>query len=95
MPGGYPAIDITAPDDDLEVLCAGCSRLTIQIANQPVYITFGEGTGMPLYGEPEPYLPTVGQLLRQFDAFKIRAKIPAASLPAGAVQAHVYLTPLV
>lgn len=91
---GYPALDIDAPDIDLETICRGCVRLTIQIVNQPVYITFGHGDGMPEYDQPEPYLPMVGQLLRTFDAFKLRAKIPAGQLPAGSNQAHVYLTPL-
>jgi hypothetical protein len=93
-PGGYPAFDQTATDNDVEIICRGCSRLTCQISNQPIYITFGQGDP-PNFGMPEPYLPFMGQLVRQFDAFKVRSKIPLAQLPAGALQAHAYLIPLV
>lgn len=91
---GYPAVDITAPDSDRETFCTGAKRLTIQISNQAVLITFGRGTP-PIYDQPEPYLPVVGQIapVGGFDAFKVRAKIPAAQLPAGATQAHVTLIP--
>lgn len=91
---GYATTDITAPDIDQEILCPQCNRLTFMISNQAVYITFGQGTPMALYGLAEVYLPTVGQLIRQFDAFKIRAYTPAAKLPAGATQARVQLTPI-
>lgn len=91
---GYPTTDITAPDADKEILCPQCNRLTFMISNQAVYITFGQGTPMAIYGTPEPYLPSVGQLIRQFDAYKIRAYTPAGSLPVGATQARVQLTPI-
>lgn len=91
---GYPTLDITAPDSDQEILCPNCTRLTAFVSNQAVYITFGQGLGMALYGEAEAYLPFSGQLIRQFDAFKIRAYTPAAQLAAGATQARVQLTPI-
>ena len=93
LPVTYGAVDMTAPDHDHEVLCKGCRRLTIQISNQAVYLTFGQGVP-PEYGQPEPYLPAVGQILRDFDALMVRAYTPAASLPAGAQQAQVKLIPL-
>jgi hypothetical protein len=89
----YPTIDATAPDKDVEVLCPGCKRLTIQTVNQRILLTFGKGTP-PLYDEaPEPYFPIVGELVRPFDSFKYRAYTPVAQLPAGAIQAHVTLVP--
>lgn len=91
---GYPTLDITAPDNDKEVLCPGCNRLTIQVSNQAVYITFGHGLPMAMYDQPEVYLPSTGQIGRLFDSFKVRAYTPAANLPAGATQARVLLTPV-
>lgn len=90
---GYTSFDNTAPDTDVELTCPGCKRLTLQVSNQPIYVTFGVGIP-PLYGQPEPYLPTQGQLIRNFDAYKIRARTPTAQLPAGTKQAHVFATPL-
>ena len=92
-PAGYPTFDAATSDTDVEVICRNCVRLTCQVSNQPVYITFGVGDP-PFYGQPEAYLPFVGQLVRRFDAFKVRSKIPTAQLPAGAIQAHVFLVPL-
>jgi hypothetical protein len=94
-PVGYQAVDVVAPDQDQETLCPGCKRLTCQVSWQPVYITFGYGYPIPSYGAPEPYLPFMGQLLRDFDAFKVRAYTPLAQIPAGQRQAQVKLIPLV
>jgi hypothetical protein len=91
---GFPTLDITAPDADKEVLCPGCNRLSVQVSNQAVYITFGAGTPMAIYEPAEVFLPVIGNVLRNFDAFKVRAYTPAASLPAGATQARVQLRPI-
>lgn len=89
----YQTLDQTAPDTDLEVLCPGCTRLTLQVLNQRIVLTFGKGVP-PRYDEmSEPYSPVVGELVRDFDSLKVRAYTPLAQLPAGAVQAHVTLTP--
>jgi hypothetical protein len=89
----YPIIDVTAPDQDVEVLCPGCTRMTIQISNQSIYLTFGHDTPPRYDNQSEPYLPVVGEIVRPFDAFKYRAYTPAAGLPAGAVQAQIKLIP--
>lgn len=96
----YPPYTGTAPDTDTEIICPGCTRLLVQITNQQVVITFGQSPASmpqaypPIYGSPEPFLPLVGEIVRPFDAFKIRALIPAADLPAGQNQAYVSLVPL-
>jgi hypothetical protein len=72
VPGGYPALDAFTTDQDIEVTCRGCRRLSCFVSNQAVYITFGQGDP-PQYGQPEPYPPFAGQLLRDFDAFKVRS----------------------
>lgn len=85
----------TAPDADQEVICPGARRMTMQIANQSVYITFGRGLqGIVQYeATPELYTPVVGSITRDFDAFKIRAQIPAAQLPIEATPAYAILQP--
>jgi hypothetical protein len=85
----------TVPDADLETICSGANRLTLQVTNQAIYITFGVGPqGAVRYDlKPELYLPVTGQIARPFDAFKVRAFTPAAQLPAGATQAFASLTP--
>ena len=90
----FPPFTGTAPDSDTVVICPGASRLLIQVANQPVLITFGHGPAGAVMWEPyaEPYQPTIGSLSREFDAFKVRAQIPKAQLPPGALQAYVNLT---
>lgn len=90
----YLTVDQIAPDTDHEVICPGCNRLTITVLNQPIYLTFGIGRGMPLYDQAEVYVPVTGQIGRQFDAVKFRAYTPAANLPAGALQARVQLVPV-
>ena len=91
----YPSVDTTAPDLDQTILCPGCTRLTIQVSNQPIYITFGIGIGgAPMFQLPEPYLPSTGQIIRDFDAIRFRAYTPLAQLPPGAVPANVKLTPI-
>jgi hypothetical protein len=92
--GYYPVIDQTAPDQPQTVLCPGCVKLIIQISNQPIYITFGNGIPTPVWEDSEPYLPLVGSLVRGFDAFQFKAYTPAAQLPAGATQANVKLIPV-
>jgi hypothetical protein len=85
----------TAPDTDTEVICYGARRMTIQISNQAIYVTFGRGPAGAVVYEvtPELYLPVVGSITRHFDAFKVRAQTPAAQLPAGATPAFAVLTP--
>lgn len=86
----------TAPDADAEVICLGARRLTLQISNNAIFITFGHGPGQgAIQYEPTPelYLPVVGSITRPFDAFKIRAQTPLAQLPAGAQQAYAVLVP--
>lgn len=91
----YPPVDQTAPDGYQEVVCPGCSRLTVQISNQAILILFGQGpAGAVIYETaPEPYLPVVGEIVRPFDAFKFKAYTPGAQLPAGATAAQVKLIP--
>lgn len=95
----YPIVDGTAPDADVQIDCPGARRLTIQVSNQAVYLTFGtsEAPGRPpVFDEnPEPYQPVTGEIVRDFDALKYRAYTPAASLPAGSTQAYVRLIPRV
>lgn len=94
LPSGYPAVDQVAPDNDKEIICRGCTRLTVQISNQAVILTFGVGDP-PIYGMPEPYLPAVGEIPIEFDAVKFRAYTPAAQLPPGSQQANIKLIPRV
>lgn len=90
-----PKFQGTAPDKDAEVVCYGARRLTIQISNQAVLITFGQARGGAIIYEasPELYQPVTGSVTRPFDAFKVRANVPAAQLPAGALQAFAVLVP--
>jgi hypothetical protein len=90
---GYPVVNQTAPDTPGTVLCPGCVKLVLQISNQAVLITFGQGAGQPLWGDPEPYLPVVGVLAQEFDAFKFQAFTPVAQLPPGATQAYIIAIP--
>jgi hypothetical protein len=84
----YPPLTGLTADTDQVLTCPGCTRLQIQISNQPVLITFGHGVPGAIQWEPnaEPYLPVTGTLNRDFDAFKVRSMNPGNP-------ATVYLTP--
>jgi len=94
----YPQVTGTAPDSDSPTVnCPGCKRLTLQVSNQSVLITFARLTGGTLIWDttPELYLPVIGSIapIGGFDAFRYRAATPAARIPAGQAQAYVVLTP--
>lgn len=96
-PGYSPLTGFTglAPDTDKEIVCWGATRMQMQVTNQAVLITFGQGPRGAVFYElvPEQYAPVIGLVVRAFDAFKIRAAVPAAQLPSGASPAFVVLTP--
>lgn len=92
----YPAIELgqpgkTACPDNFSAAstrqCPGCSKLIIQTSLAGVFVQFGLGGGGVEWGGEEPYMPTVGTLVRRFDAVRVR------NLIAGQA-AQVLLTPI-
>jgi hypothetical protein len=91
--------NFTAPDSFSEktgfLRCQGTVRVRINIANQAIFWRRGFGMVGGNVGnwEPEEELPPFPQSLNdRCDAIQIRAAIPTANLPAGALQAQVSLS---
>jgi hypothetical protein len=70
---------VTSTTQDVELPAPGSTKLLLQVSNGAVLIAFGQGTPAAVYGPPEPYLPTVGVLVRHFDAVRVRARGPLSS----------------
>lgn len=74
------------------LLCSNSHRLLLQVSKQAVMIQFGvmpqgkgAGFGSVVWQEPEPFLPMIASLAREFDAIRIRNYIagqPAQVLAA-------------
>lgn len=92
---GFPSLELglpgkTACPDNYSnastLYCGGASKLRVQTSLAGVYIQFGEGIGSPVWGTEEPFYPTIGSIVRNFDAVRVR------NLVAGNA-AQVLLTP--
>ncbi len=84
LPGGPACPDQYTTSSTL--ICGGAHKLRIQTSLAAVYISFGVGVGGVQWGPDEPFYPTVGSVLRSFDAVRVR------NLTAGQA-AQVLLTP--
>ncbi len=86
----YLPLDTQTSDTGSELRCPGSSKLICQVSNAAVYIAFGQGAPNSIYDVDEPYLPFTGVLIRDFDAVRVRSKLPGVpaqvmltAIPAG------------
>lgn len=91
--------NFTAPDEYDEVVgflrCQDTVRVRINVSNQSIFWRRGTGAAGGNVGnwEAEEELPPGRYSLNDIcDALQVRAAVPAASLPPGAIQAQVSLS---
>ena len=80
-PLGYGSIELGQPGRKAcpdafqsysELRCGGARSLRVQISVAAVYVQFGVGLGGVNWGPEEPLMPSVGSLVRRFDAVRVR-----------------------
>jgi hypothetical protein len=78
---GYPSLELGIPGKPecpneytsaSTLFCGGASRLRIQTSVAAIYLSFGEGIAAPLFGPDQPFYPTVGSIIRSFDAVRVK-----------------------
>lgn len=72
---------IASASQTTEFRCPNTEKVIVQVSNGKVYLSFGLGHPIPVYGPEEPYLPVVGTLMRSCDAIKVRASAPVPTPP--------------
>ncbi|HMD60231.1 MAG TPA: hypothetical protein VKG78_02305 [Opitutaceae bacterium] len=91
----YPSLELGLPgraacpdafSSASTLLCPGAGKLRVQTSLAAVKLQFGSGIGGIEWEPEQPFYPTVGSVIRSFDAVRVR------NLVAGQV-AQVLLTP--
>jgi hypothetical protein len=91
--------NFTAPDEYSDSVgflrCQESARVRIHVANQAIFWRRGHGVaggGVGNWEAEEELPPGLFSLNDSFDAIQVRAAVPAAELPAGALAAQVSLS---
>lgn len=101
MPG-YPSIELGFPETSARpatpvcpdnysaqssIECAGAHKLRVQVSAAGVVIQYGHGVGAQVWEPEQSLYPSIGTLVKAFDAVRVRNLIPGQA-------AQVILTPL-
>lgn len=95
MPEGYPSLELGFPSGPAcpdsftttsTLICGGARKLRVQTSIAAVYLQFGQGIAAPVWGQEEAFYPSIGSLVRLFDAVRVRNFIAGQA-------AQVILTP--